>query len=58
MVTVEADERLMCCTEQGQGQVGAAELPDHWAGGVGPVLNLQVVMVCFGGEIQKLDVGT
>lgn len=56
VVTVEVDERLVCGAQQRCWQVTPTELPDHRAGVVRTILNLKVVMVCFRGEIQKLDV--
>lgn len=58
VVAVEVDERLMSGAQQGAGQVGAAELPDHWAGVIRAILNFKVIMISFGRKIQKLNMCT
>lgn len=56
VVAVEADERVVRGAEQRRGQVRAAELADQGAAGPGAVLDLQVVVVRFRGEVQEPEV--
>ena len=58
VVTVEVDERLVSGAQQGAGQVGAAELPNHRSGVIRAILNFKVIMISFGRKIQKLNMCT
>lgn len=58
VVAVEVDEGFVRRAEQRGGQLGAAELPDQGAAAVRTVLNFKVVMISFGGKIQKLNMCT